>query len=85
MNLFPIAVNSSFCDSVMLYVGLGDIRNLETLINSVLSPEIMSIVSMVNQATKLQSANTLQIEKAGWALRQRLRKQMNQLSSSFFR
>jgi hypothetical protein len=44
----------------------------------------MSIVSMVNQATKLQSANTEQIEKAVWALRQRLRKQMNQLSSSFF-
>jgi hypothetical protein len=39
---------------------------------------------MVNQATKLQSANTEQIEKAVWALRQRLRKQMNQLSSSFF-
>ena len=64
--------------------GLGDIRDLETPINSVLSPEIMSIVSKVNQATKLQSANTQQIEKAGWALRQRLRKPMNQLSSSFF-
>ena len=44
----------------------------------------MSIVSMVNQATKLQSADNAQIEKAGWALRQRLRKQMNQLSNSFF-
>jgi hypothetical protein len=44
----------------------------------------MSIVSMVNQATKLQCANTERIEKAGWALKQRLRKQMNQLSSSFF-
>jgi hypothetical protein len=39
---------------------------------------------MVNQATKLQSADTALIEKAGWALRQRLRKQMNQLSGSFF-
>lgn len=44
----------------------------------------MSIVSMVNQATKHQSADTAQIEKAGWALRQRLRKQMSQLSGSFF-
>ena len=44
----------------------------------------MSIVSMVNQATKLQSADTALIEKAGWALRQRLRKQMNQLAGSFF-
>lgn len=44
----------------------------------------MSIVSMVNQATKLQSADTALIEKAGWALRQRLRKQMNQLTGSFF-
>ena len=44
----------------------------------------MSIVSMVNQATKHPSADTEQIEKAGWALKQRLRKQMNQLSGSFF-
>ena len=44
----------------------------------------MSIVSMVNQATKLQSADSALIEKAGWALRQRLRKQMNQLSGCFF-
>ena len=44
----------------------------------------MSIVSMVNQATKHQSADTAQIEKAGWALRQLLRKQMSQLSGSFF-
>ena len=44
----------------------------------------MSVVSMVNQATKLQSADKALIEKAGWALRQRLRKQMNQLSASFF-
>ncbi|PCI81902.1 MAG: hypothetical protein COB20_01185 [SAR86 cluster bacterium] len=44
----------------------------------------MSIVSILNQATKLQSADTALIEKAGWALRRRLRKQMNQLSSSFF-
>lgn len=44
----------------------------------------MSIVSMVNQASKLQSADTALIEKAGWALRQRLRKQMNQLSGCFF-
>ncbi len=39
---------------------------------------------MVNQATKLQSAHKALNEKAGWALRQRLRKQMNQLSGSFF-
>lgn len=44
----------------------------------------MSIVPMVNKATKLQSADTALIEKAGWALRQRLRKQMNQLTGSFF-
>ena len=44
----------------------------------------MPIVSMVNQATKLQSADTVQIEKAGWALKQGRRKQMNQLSGSFF-
>ena len=39
---------------------------------------------MVSQATKHQSADTALIEKAGWALRQRLRKQMNQLTGSFF-
>lgn len=39
---------------------------------------------MVNQATKIQSADAALIEKAGWALRQRLRKQMNQLSGCFF-
>lgn len=44
----------------------------------------MSIVSIVNEDSKLQSADTAQIEKAGWALRQRLRKQMNQLTGSFF-
>lgn len=44
----------------------------------------MSIVSIVNQATKLQSTDTTLVEKAAWALRQRLRKQMNQLSGSFF-
>jgi Protein of unknown function (DUF1631) len=44
----------------------------------------MAIISMVDQATKLQSADAALIEKAAWALRQRLRKQMNQLSGSFF-
>ena len=44
----------------------------------------MSIVSIASQATKFQSADTALIEKAGWALKQRLRKQMNQLSSGFF-
>jgi hypothetical protein len=44
----------------------------------------MTIVPIVNQATKQQSADTALIEKASWALRQRLRKQMDQLSSSFF-
>ena len=44
----------------------------------------MPIVSMVNQATKLLSADSALIKKAGWALRQRLRKQMNQLSGCFF-
>ncbi len=44
----------------------------------------MSLVSIVNQATQLQSADAALIEKAGWALRQRLRKQMNQLTGSFF-
>jgi hypothetical protein len=39
---------------------------------------------MVNQATKHPSADTEQIQKAGWALKQRLRKQINQLSGSFF-
>lgn len=44
----------------------------------------MSIVSLVDQATKLQSADKALVEKAAWALRQRLRKQMNQLTGSFF-
>lgn len=44
----------------------------------------MSIVSMIHQSTKLQSADAALIEKAGWALKQRLRKQMNQLAGSFF-
>ena len=44
----------------------------------------MPIVSMVNQAIKHQSADTEQIEKSGRALKQRLPKQMNQLSGSFF-
>ena len=44
----------------------------------------MSIASMVNQATKHPSADTEQIEKSGRALKQRLPKQMNQLSDSFF-
>ena len=44
----------------------------------------MSLVSIVSQATKLQSADTVQIEKAGRALKQGRRKQMNQLSGSFF-
>ena len=39
---------------------------------------------MANQATKFRSADTALVEKAGWALRQRLRKQMNQLADSFF-
>ena len=39
---------------------------------------------MVNQATKHPFADTEQIEKAGWALKQRLRKRMNHLSGSFF-
>jgi len=44
----------------------------------------MSIVSLVDQATKFQSADKALVEKAAWALRQRLRKQMNQLTGSFF-
>ena len=39
---------------------------------------------MVNQSTKHPSADTEQIQKAGWPLKQRLRKQINQLSGSFF-
>ena len=39
---------------------------------------------MVSQAIKHESADTDQVEKAGWALKQRLRKQINQLSGSFF-
>ena len=44
----------------------------------------MNIVSMINQIIKHQSADTEQIEKAGWALKQRMRKRMNQLSGSIF-
>ncbi len=44
----------------------------------------MQIASFVSQPTKLQSADTALFEKARWALRQRLRKQMNQLIASFF-
>ena len=39
---------------------------------------------MVNQAIKHESADTEQIERAGWTWKQRLRKQMNQLSGNFF-
>ena len=39
---------------------------------------------MVSQAIKHESADTEQIEKAGWTWKQRLQKQMNQLSGSFF-
>ncbi|MEX0963652.1 MAG: DUF1631 family protein [Pseudohongiellaceae bacterium] len=44
----------------------------------------MSIVSILDQATKLKSVDIALVEKAAWALRQRLRKQMNQLTGSFF-
>ncbi len=44
----------------------------------------MSIVSILHQVTKIQPADSALVDKAAWALRQRLRKQMNQLSGSFF-
>lgn len=44
----------------------------------------MAKVTMLHKASKMQSADRALVDKAAWALRQRLRKQMNQLSHSFF-
>lgn len=44
----------------------------------------MLIASILNQASELQSVDVVLVEKASWGLRQRLRKQMNQLTGCFF-